>query len=131
MVKTASDLEKHPLFKQKQAVDAPVTVGLRNLMAEKGPRLEIMTNVTNEKFVRMVGIGKIYTNIYGSGFVHELVETNERLANALRAMAREQSIKMVEAGGSLPGEYYAPNGKARRWNPVGIAQGAPEDDEGQ
>lgn len=130
MVKTASDLEKHPLFKQKNTVDAPVTVGLRNLMAERGPKLEIMTNVTNESFVRMVGIGKIYTNIYGSRFVHEIVETQERLANALDAMARKQSIEMVDAGGNLPAEYYGIAGKGRRWVPVGIAQGGTDDEGG-
>lgn len=130
MVKTSSDLDKHPLFKQKQAVEAPVSVGLKNLLVEKGARLEIMTNATGEQFIRAVGIGGIYTNIYGSRHVHARVEQVERLACAIHAMARQQSIDMVQAGGSLPAEYYAPNGGNRRWAPVGLA-GAVENDKEQ
>lgn len=130
MVKFASDLEKHPLFKQKQMVDAPVSVGLKNLMTEKGNRLEIMTNVTSETFVRAVFIGGIYTNIYGSRYVMKRIEQMERIATAKDGLARKQNIEMVEAGGNLPSEYYGINTSNRRWTPVGVApMGVSEDDQ--
>ena len=127
MPRFASELEKHPLFKQRATVEAPVSVGLKNLMVEHGARLEIMTNATNQQFIRAVCIGGIYTNIYGSRHVHNRVEQVERLAVSINAMARLQSINMVEAGGNLPAEYYNPVGGNRRWVPVGVAQGGGED----
>ena len=127
MPRFASELEKHPLFKQRAQVEAPVSVGLKNLMVEHGARLEIMTNATNQQFIRAVCIGGIYTNIYGSRHVHNRVEQVERLAVSINAMARLQSINMVEAGGNLPAEYYNPVGGNRRWVPVGVAQGGGED----
>lgn len=129
MAKYPSDLEKHPLFKQKQNVEAPVSVGLKNLMVEKGAKLEIMTNVSSLQFANAVFIGGIYTNVYGSRYVHNRIEQIERLANAKNALARQQNIDMVEAGGSLPAEYYNPAGQNRRWIPLGIAQPGGGEDE--
>lgn len=131
MPKYPSELEKHPLFKKNNAVDAPVSVGLKNLMAEKGPRLEIMTNVTSQQMVNAIFIGNIYTNVYGSRYVHGRIEQLERVAKAKDALTCQQNISMVEAGGSLPAEYYSPAGSSRRWSPVGIAQAGGSDEDSQ
>lgn len=111
MTRHASELENHPLFQSRKAVEAPVSVGLNNLMSEEGKRLEIMSRITNEQMVNAINIGHIYSEIYGSRYVTEKVSKLERISNAKDGEARKESIAMVDAGGNLPSEYYSPDGK--------------------
>lgn len=131
MPKFPSDLEKHPLFKKSSNVEAPVSVGLKNLMATKGPKLEIMANVTSKEMVNAIFIGYIYGNVYGSRYVFGRVEQVERVSKAKDALTCNQNISMVEAGGNLPAEYYNPAGQNRRWSPIGIAQAGGSDEDSQ
>lgn len=122
MARHSTELENHPLFNNRKNQEAPVSVGLRGLMVEDGKRLEIMARITNEKQVNAINIGHVYTDIYGSRYVGERVAKMERVTNAYHGEARREAIQMVEAGGNLPSEYYAPEGK-RTFTPLAIARG--------
>lgn len=122
MTRHASELENHPLFQTKKQAEAPVSVGLKGLMSEEGKRLEIMTRIVNQKQVSAINIGHVYSDIYGSPYVREKVEKMERVSNAYQGKARQENIAMVEAGGTLPSEYYAPEGRRQTYTPIAIAK---------
>ncbi len=120
MVRHAAELENHPVFAERKSSEAPVSVGLKGLMTEQGKSLEIMSRITTPQMVSAINIGHIYSDIYGSRYVSEKVAKLERISNAKDGEARKESIAMVEAGGNLPSEYYAPEGK-RSFTPIGVA----------
>lgn len=122
MTRHAAELENHPLFQGRRAAEAPVSVGLKGLMTEEGKRLEIMSRITNEQMVNAINIGHIYSEIYGSRYVTEKVAKLERISTAKDGEARKESIAMVDAGGNLPSEYYAPDGK-RSFTILSAAEG--------
>lgn len=122
MTRHASELENHPLFQNKKQAEAPVSVGLKGLMTEEGKRLEIMTRIVSPKQVSAINIGHIYSEIYGSRYVTEKVQKVERISNAYKGEARKEAIAMVEAGGNLPSEYYAPEGRRQTFQPIALAK---------
>lgn len=121
MTRHASELENHPLFQPRKSAEAPVSVGLRNLMSEEGKSLEIMSRIINEQMVSAINIGHIYSEIYGSKYVTEKVAKLERISTAKDGEARKESIAMVDAGGNLPSEYYTPDGK-RSFSVLSVAE---------
>lgn len=106
MVRHAPELEKHPLFHVNDKNIAPVSRGIDNLTTEEGNRLEEMARISSPEMVRSAYIGYIFANIYGSKYVGDRVSQNFRLSIGHTGLGRREIIDIVEAGGSLPPEYY-------------------------
>lgn len=106
MVRHAPELENHTLFKGNSPPDAPVSKGIENLTSENGPRLQIMSRVTNRETRLAVAIANIYVNIYGSKYVKGRINETLRLDVATNGLGRRDIIDVIDAGGSLPAEYY-------------------------
>lgn len=107
----AMDLEKHPLFMARKQNEAPVSVGMGHLTVTEGARLEEMTRITSPQQITAHAIGYVYVNIYGSKYVRGRISQNDRLAEAKDGLRSQELINMVQAGGALPSEYYAPGSK--------------------
>lgn len=120
----AMDLERHPLFLAKKSNEAPVSVGMGHLTVVDGSRLEEMTRITSPQQITAHGIGYVYTRIYGSKYVKGRIAQNDRLAEAKDGLRSRELIDMVQAGGSLPSEYYAPGSKTPNYQ---IANGGTDD----
>lgn len=118
MVRHAPELEKHTLFKGNTPPEAPVSKGIENLTAEEGSRLQLMTRVTNKETRLAVAIANIYTNIYGSKYVKGRINETLRLDVATNGLGRRDIIDVIDAGGTLPPEYYTgqPKSKFRLFN---------------
>lgn len=124
-MKHAPELINHPLFTGGGSNDAPVTRGIDNLTTEDGPRLELMSRVNSPETVQAVAIGNIYTNIYGSKYVKQRIDQLLRLGVATNGGGRREIIDVVDAGGTLPGEYYT--GQRKTYRILGSARGDNEE----
>lgn len=102
----APEVEKHPFFKGNAPPDAPVSKGITNLTTESGPRLQLMSRISNRETMQAVAIANIYTNIYGSAYVKGRIDEILRVNVGRDGLGRREIIDIVEAGGSLPPEYY-------------------------
>lgn len=102
----APELEKHPLFKLNSNPEAPVSKGISNLTSEDGPRLQLMSRVNSREMLQAVAIANIYTHIYGSKYVKGRIDEALRMNVSIGGQGRRDIIDIVEAGGSLPPEYY-------------------------
>lgn len=111
MPRHASELENSPLFLQRKQHDAPVSVGMDMLAVEEGNRLEQMTVIDNSKLVNAMMILGIYSNIYGSKYAQWRKGQIERIAEAKGGQRAQDIIKVIEAGGKLPAEYYTGQSK--------------------
>lgn len=111
MPRHASELETSPLFLQRKKHDAPVSVGMDLLTVEDGNRLEQMTVIDNAKLVNAMMILGIYTRVYGSKYALWRKGQIERIAEAKGGQRAQDIIKVIEAGGKLPAEYYTGEGK--------------------
>lgn len=120
----AMDLERHPLFMARKQNEAPVSVGMGHLTVTEGYRLEEMTRITTPQQINAHGIGFVYARIYGSKYVKGRIAQNDRLAEAKDGLRSRELIDMVQAGGSLPSEYYAPGSKTPNYQ---IANGGQDD----
>ena len=114
----AMDLEKHPLFMARKANEAPVTRGMEHLTVTEGYRLEEMTRIQTAQQMNAHGIAYVYGRIYGSKYVKGRVAQNDRLAEAKDGLRSRELIDMVQAGGALPSEYYAPGSKTPNYQLV-------------
>lgn len=124
MTKHAPELMNHPFFSGGRNADAPVSRGIDNLTVEDGPRLEVMARINSPEMVRAVAIGNIYTNIYGSKYVKQRIDQLLRMGIATNGAGRRDIIDVVDAGGSLPGEYYT--GQKRNIRVLGLKDGGEE-----
>lgn len=111
MVRHAPELEKRPLFKGNTPPEAPVSKGIANLTSEDGPRLQLMTRVRSKEVLQAVAIANIYTNIYGSKYVKGRINEILRMNVSIDGQGRRDIIDIVEAGGTLPPEYYTGQSK--------------------
>ena len=102
----APELEKHPLFQMNSNPEAPVSKGIANLTSEDGARLQLMSRVNSREMLQAVAIANIYTNIYGSRYVKGRINEALRMNVSIGGQGRRDIIDIVEAGGSLPPEYY-------------------------
>lgn len=118
----AMDLEKHPLFMTKKQNEAPVSVGMGHLTVTEGARLEEMTRITSPQQINAHAIGYVYVNIYGSKYVRGRISQNDRLAEAKDGLRSRELIDIVQAGGSLPSEYYAPGSKTPNYQIISGGQ---------
>lgn len=106
MVRHAPELEKHTLFKGSAPPEAPVSKGIENLTVEDGARLELMARINNPVMLQAIAISNIYTNIYGSKYVKGRINQILRTSVSIHGAGRRDIIDIVDAGGSLPPEYY-------------------------
>lgn len=106
MVRHSPELEKHPIFKGLQPPEAPVSKGIANLTSEEGPRLQLMTRARSKEVLQAVAIANIYTNIYGSKYIKGCINEILRMNVSIDGQGRRDIIDIVEAGGTLPPEYY-------------------------
>lgn len=118
VVKRATELIKENFWSgiHKQP-DPPVSVGLRILTTESGKVLEEVTRINSEEMINALQIGTIYTEVYGSKYVLERVNQIKRIAKSKGGEGIRELIDMVEAGGKMPGEFFAPP-SARSWRPL-------------
>ena len=105
------DLEKHPLFMAKKANEAPVTRAMDHLTVTDGHKLEQMTRIMSPIQVSAHQIALIYIEVYGSRYIKARISQNDRLAEAKDGLRSRELIDAIQAGGSLPPEYYAPGSK--------------------
>lgn len=103
----------------------PVSVVLDYFALDTGTRLELLTR-TNPNLARAAQIGYIFTNhikptaerngqsLYVSGRVEQL----ERLAVSIDSGGRLDMIAALDAGGSLPGEYYDKSEDKKQFAPA-------------
>ena len=113
MVRHAPELEKHTLFTRNTPPDAPVTKGIENLTSEEGARLQLMSRITSKEMQQAIAIANIYTNIYGSKYVKGRIDEILRTHVSINGQGRRDIIDVIEAGGSLPPEYYTGQPKKR------------------
>ena len=106
MVRHAPELEKHTLFKGNAPPEAPVSKGIENLTAEEGARLQLMSRVNNKEMMNAIAIANIYTEIYGSRYVKGRINEALRVNVSIGGQGRRDIIDIVDAGGTLPPEYY-------------------------
>ena len=106
MVRHAPELEKNPLFKFNSVPEAPVSKGISNLTSENGERLQLMSRVNSREMLQAVAIANIYTNIYGSRYVKGRINEALRMNVSIGGQGRREIIDIVDAGGTLPPEYY-------------------------
>jgi len=111
MVRHAPELEKKPLFRGNSQPEAPVSKGITNLTSEEGPRLQLMTRVRSKEVLQAVAIANIYINIYGSKYVKGRINEILRMNVSIDGQGRRDIIDIVEAGGTLPPEYYTGQSK--------------------
>lgn len=117
-VKKPSDLINNPFWSGiHRQPDAPVSVGLKILTTESGKVLEEVTRINSEEMINALQIGTIYTEVYGSKYVLERVNQIKRIAKSKGGEGIRELIDMVEAGGKMPGEYFAPP-VPRSWRPL-------------
>lgn len=109
MVRHAPELEKHTLFKGNTPPEAPVSKGIENLTAERGARLQLMSRINSREMTQAIAIANIYTNIYGSRYVKGRIDEALRVNVSIGGQGRRDIIDIVDAGGSLPPEYYTGN----------------------
>lgn len=114
----AMDLERHPLFMAKKANEAPVTRAMDHLTVTDGHKLEQMTRIMSPVQVSAHQIALIYTEVYGSKYVRNVIAQMDRLAEAKDGLRSRELIDAIQAGGSLPSEYYAPGSKTPNYQVV-------------
>ena len=102
----APELEKNPLFQFNTVPEAPVSKGISNLTSEYGPRLQLMSRINSREMLQAIAIANIYTNIYGSRYVKGRIDEALRTNVSIGGQGRREIIDIVEAGGTLPPEYY-------------------------
>lgn len=106
MVRHAPELEKHTLFVGNKPPEAPVSKGIENLTVENGDRLQLMARINNRETMQAIAIANIYVNIYGSKYVGGRINEILRVGVSVGGQGRRDIIDIVDAGGSLPPEYY-------------------------
>ena len=112
MVRHAPELEKHTLFKGNAPPEAPVSKGIENLTSEEGARLQLMSRINSKETMQAIAIAHIFTNIYGSKYIKGRINEILRVNVSVGGQGRRDIIDIVDAGGSLPPEYYT--GQARK-----------------
>ena len=103
----------------------PVSIVLDYFALECGNRLELLTR-TNPNLAKAAQIGLIFTHHIKpeqtqgskSQYVLSRVEQLERLAVSIDSGGRMDMIAALDAGGSLPGEYYDKGQDNRQYAPV-------------
>ena len=118
IAKKATDLINENFFTgARKQPDPPVSVGLRILTTESGKVLEEVTRINSREMVNALQIGTIYTEVYGSKYVGARVDQIKRIAKSKGGEGIRELIDMVEAGGKMPGEFFAPPAR-RTWTPL-------------
>lgn len=84
-----------------------------------------MSRINSPETVKAVSIGNIYTNIYGSKYVKQRIDQLLRLGIATNGAGRREIIDVVDAGGTLPGEYYT--GQKKSYRVLGTGRGDSEE----
>ena len=87
------------------SVEVPVTTVIERLNTPAGPELELTTRTT-PAIAKARASGYIYTKYYGLALIGGLSDTAMRLAVSQDGRGREDMISALNAGGSLPAEYY-------------------------
>ena len=103
----------------------PVSIVLDYFALESGKRLELLTR-TNPNLARAAQIGLIFTRHIRPEPTHDSqslyvlgrVEQLERLAVSIDSGGRMDMIAALDAGGSLPGEYYDKGEDRKQYAPV-------------
>jgi hypothetical protein len=118
IAKKATDLIKENFFSgARKQPDPPVSVGLRIITTESGHILEEVCRVNSTEMINALQIGTIYTEVYGSKYITERVDQIKRISKSKGGQGIRELIDMVEAGGKMPGEFFAPPVN-RGWKPL-------------
>lgn len=112
MVRHAPELEKHTLFKGNAPPEAPVSKGIENLTAEDGAKLQLMSRINSKETMQAIAIAHIFTHIYGSKYIKGRINEILRVNVSVGGQGRRDIIDIVDAGGTLPPEYYT--GQSRK-----------------
>lgn len=112
MAKPVKDLSStHPiLIDRSNKPELPVKDIARRLTVERGAALEITTRTT-PTMARAGQFCLIYTMRFNSTYAAERIGQIERFANSMAGEARKELIAALQAGGAVPGEYYADSRK--------------------
>lgn len=101
----------------------PVSVVLDYFALDTGTRLELLTR-TNPNLARAAQIASIFANNIKTAeggrckHVPNRVEQLERLAVSIDSGGRLDMIAALDAGGSLPGEYYDKSEDKKQFAPA-------------
>ena len=114
MGRPAKDLSpKAPiLISRNDKPELPVKDIARRLTVEEGRPLEITTRTTGI-MANAAQFCLIYTNRYGSAYAADRIGQIERLAISMGGQGRRDLIDALQAGGSVPGEYYSDTPKKK------------------
>lgn len=82
----------------------PQTLAIGHLTMTDGDELDILSNMT-PKLARGVFFCKLFASA-GSKYAGTIASMLERMSVSKDGDGREGLIKVVKAGGELPGEYY-------------------------
>lgn len=95
----------------------PVKKALRSLLSTDGPALDLTTHA-GASLIRAVDLGNIYVATFKLDYLRERLERLERLAVSVNGQGRRDLIDAVQAGGSLPPEYYRPGAASATFSPL-------------
>lgn len=112
MAKPVKDLSAtHPiLIDRSNKPELPVKDIARRLTVERGAALEITTRTT-PIMARAGQFCLIYTMRFNSSYAAERIAQIMRFADSMGGEARKELIAALQAGGAVPGEYYADSRK--------------------
>ena len=108
LAKSVKDLSAtHPiLIDRGNKPELPVKDIARRLTVEKGAPLEITTRTT-PLMAYSAQFCLIYTERFNSKYAESRIGQIERLAISMAGQGRRDLIDALQAGGAVPGEYYA------------------------
>lgn len=96
--------------------ELPVKDIARRLTVETGPALEITTRTT-ATMAFAARFCMVYTERFTSSYAAAVAGQIERLAISMGGQGRRDLIDALQAGGSVPGEYYS-DGKKKADYPI-------------
>lgn len=114
MAKAIKDLSATSpiLIDRSNKPELPVKDIARRLTVEEGAALELTTRTT-ATMAYAAQFCLIYTMRFNSGYAAARIGQIERLAVSMGGQGRRDLIDALQAGGSVPGEYYSTDGKKK------------------
>ena len=112
MARPAKDLTPTApvMVNRSEKPELPVKDIARRLTVEEGRPLEITTRTTGI-MANAAQFCMIYTDRFNSKYAAARIGQIERLAISMGGQGRRDLIDALQAGGAVPGEYYAERSK--------------------
>lgn len=99
------------MYMAPEAPEAPVKTVVDKLSATEGHGLQISTR-TNSAIARAMHTAYLYGEVYGIKVIKGEGDLLMRLAISQGGQGRRDLIDSLEAGGSMPAEYYGTRTKS-------------------